>query len=87
MNVLQELKTENSAATKYLNAVEKFILNGKIDSAIKMLDVAKCAITLSARAHDELFENAQGNLSDEEWEAFEQSEKITLRFNRIANSI
>lgn len=72
--ILQNLANEVKTCRRYaLNAVKK-AEEGKISSAISMLDIAQTAKTCAMKAHDELWKVSGGKLNDTEFELFADAE-------------
>lgn len=65
---------EAKAAEKYTNSAIRFAEAGKSSTAWDMADVAKSAAVCAMQAHDALWTLSGGNLTAEEFEAFEQAE-------------
>ena len=65
-----------AAAEHYAAAAERFAAEGNFHAAWGAIDTVRCASTLAERAHEELWAAAGGNLTDEEWTAFEAAEFV-----------
>lgn len=74
-NILKSLKAENSAASKYLLSTQKFLANSNRKLAISMFDIANCAVACANKLHDALWSSSNGDLNNEEFEAFCKAEE------------
>ena len=67
-------ETEAAAAEHYAAAAWHHALAGRTSAAWADADTARCAATCAAQAHDDLWAAAKGELTTEEFEAFEVAE-------------
>lgn len=73
---LQRLATEVKNCKRYaLNAIKK-AEEGKIGSAISMLDIAQTAKICAMQAHEELWKVSEGKLNSKEFELFAEAETL-----------
>lgn len=84
---LQRLAIEVKACRRYaLNAVKK-AEEGKISSAISMLDIAQTAKTCAMQAHEELWNLSEGKLNDTEFELFADAETLDKDIQKAYQAI
>lgn len=84
---LQRLATEVKACRRYsLNAIKK-AEEGKISSAISMLDIAQTAKTCAMQAHEELWKVSEGKLNSEEFELFADAETLDKDIQKAYQAI
>lgn len=74
--ILERLEREVKACKRYAEGSIKKAKEGKIKSAINLLDIAQTAKTCSDQLHEELWKESQGNLNEEEFELFCKSETL-----------
>ncbi|WP_421776881.1 transcriptional regulator [Gardnerella sp. KA00243] len=85
--ILQNLANEVKICRRYaLNAVKK-AEEGKISSAISMLDVAQTAKTCASKAHEELWKVSGGKLNDTEFELFADAETLDKDIQKAYQAI
>lgn len=72
--ILERLETEIKTCKKYAENGVKKAKEGKIGSAISLLDIAETAKKCADQVHEELWEVSKGNLTDEEFQLFAESE-------------
>ena len=84
---LQRLANEVKACRRYaLNAVKK-AEEGKISSAISMLDIAQTAKTCANQYHDKLWEVSEGKLNSKELELFQGAETLDKDIQKAYQAI
>lgn len=84
---LQRLTSEVKACRRYtLNAIKK-AEEGKISSAISMLDIAQTAKTCASKAHEELWKVSEGKLNDTEFELFADAETLDKDIQKAYQAI
>lgn len=74
--ILERLETEVKACKRYTESSIKKAKEGKNGSAINLLDIANTAKTCADQLHEELWKESQGNLREEEFELFAESETL-----------
>lgn len=85
--IVKRLETEVEACKRYAeNAIIK-AKERKIGSAINLLDMAQTAKTCADQVHEELWEESQGNLTDEEFELFSEAETLGRELQKAYNEI
>lgn len=84
---LQGLEIEMKACIKYAKASEEKAKEGKIGVAINLLDIAQTAKTCAEQAYDSLWELSKGNLTEEEFEIFCDSETLRQDINKAYQAI
>lgn len=75
-DILERLETEIKACKRYAENSIKKSREGNIGSAINLLDIAGTAKKCADQLHEELWKESQGNLNDEEFELFCESETL-----------
>nr|DAU21799.1 MAG TPA: hypothetical protein [Caudoviricetes sp.] len=84
---LQRLATEVKACRRYALNVIKKAEEGKINSAICMLDIAQTAKTCAAQAHKELWKVSGGKLNSKEFELFADAETLDEDIQKAYHAI
>ena len=79
--ILEILKVETKAAKRFLKAAGKRADEGKRAKAIELFDIGSMAKKIADKAHDDLWKEAKGKLTEEEFESFIEAE--TLRGDLI----
>lgn len=74
--LLKRLETEVKACKRYAENSIKMAKEGRIGSAINLLEIANTAKKCADQVHEELWETSKGNLTDEEFELFAESETL-----------
>ena len=80
--ILERLQTEVKACKRYAESSIKKAKEGKIGSAINLLDIAVTAKKCADQAHEELWKESQGKLTDEEFEIFCEEETLYQDINK-----
>lgn len=84
---LERLEREVEACKRYAeNSIIK-AKERKIGSAINLLEIAKTAKTCADQAHEELWEASKGNLTEEEFKLFAESETLGLLVKKAYNEV
>ncbi|UQA84503.1 transcriptional regulator [Gardnerella vaginalis] len=85
--ILQRLANEVKNCKRYaLNAIKK-AEEGKISSAISMLDIAQTAKTCAMQAHEELWKVSEGKLNSKEFKLFADAETLDKDIQKAYQSI
>ena len=85
--ILQRLANEVKNCRRYaLNAIKK-AEEGKIGSAINMLDIAQTAKICAMQAHEELWKVSGGKLNSKEFELFADAETLSKDIQKAYQSI
>ena len=71
-------ETEAVAAERYAAAAWRHAQAGRTSAAWAAADTARCAATCATQAHDDLWAAAKGELTAEEFDAFEAAEAASL---------
>lgn len=87
MEALQGLRRETETCKRYMKASRKKVKEGKIGAAISLLDIAQIAKTCAEDAHEALWSLSKGNLKDEEFESFCESETLGMEINKVCREI
>lgn len=85
--LLQRLETEVKACKRYAENSIKKAKEKNIGSAINFLDIANTAKQCADQVHEELWEISKGNLTDEEFELFSESETLGRELQKAYNEI
>ncbi|WP_449460484.1 hypothetical protein [Streptococcus suis] len=85
--LLERLVAETKAGINFSNKAIEFAKAGRISKAWDMLDTAKCALTCTNQVHEQLWEFTKGDLTDEEFDIFCQSETVTTVFNQAVKVV
>lgn len=85
--ILERLETEVKACKRYAESSINKAKEGKIGSATNLLDVANTAKTCADQLHEELWKESQGNLNEEEFELFCESETLYQDINKANEEI
>lgn len=75
-DLLERLEAEVKACKRYAESSIKKSKEGKIGAAINLLDIAGTAKKCADQVHEELWKESQGNLNEEEFELFCESETL-----------
>lgn len=75
-DLLERLETEVKACKRYAENSIKKSKEGKIGAAISLLDIAGTANKCADQLHEELWKESQGNLNEEEFQLFAESETL-----------
>ncbi len=75
-DILERLETEIKACKRYAENSIKKSREGNIGSAINLLDIAGTAKKCADQIHEELWVVSKGNLTDEEFQLFADSETL-----------
>lgn len=75
-DILERLETEIKACKRYAENSIKKSREGNIGSAINLLNIAGTAKKCADQVHEELWEVSKGNLTDEEFQLFADSETL-----------
>ena len=75
-DLLERLDTEVKACKRYAENSIKKSKEGKVGAAINLLDIAGTAKKCADQVHEELWEISKGNLTDEEFQLFAESETL-----------
>lgn len=86
-DILERLETEVKTCKRYAENSMKKAKEGKIGSAINLLDIANTAKTCADQAHEELWEVSQESLTDEEFELFAESETLAIDIQKAYKAI
>ena len=86
-DLLDRLLAESKVGINYSKKAIEFAKEGRIKTAWNMIDVAQCALTCTKRAHEELWNLTNGDLTEEEFEIFCNSETVTTVFNNALEEI
>ena len=81
-DLVKRLEIETRACINFSNKAKAFAKEGNISKAWDILNVAKCALTCTNQVHEQLWELTKGNLTDEEFDIFCQSESVSTLFNQ-----
>ena len=73
-NAAARCAAESAAAERFAQAAQKFAAEGRTRAAWRAADTAHIAATCAIQAHEELWEAACGELTDDEFAAFEAAE-------------
>lgn len=84
---LQRLANEVKACKRYAEGSIKKAKEGKIGSAINLLDIAQTAKTCADQAHEELWKVTAGNLNDKEFELFCEAETLNQDIQKAYQAI
>lgn len=85
--ILERLETEVKACKRYAESSIKKAKEGMIGSAINLLEIAQTANTCADQLHEELWEISNGNLTDEEFELFCESETLGRVIRKAYNEL
>lgn len=85
--ILQRLTSEVKACRRYALKAIKKAEEGKISSAISMLDIAQTAKTCAEQAHEELWKVSEGKLNDTEFELFADAETLDKDIQKAYQAI
>lgn len=83
----QGCEYEAATAIRYAEAAISYAREGKTGAAWRMAEIAHAAAKCAAQAHDELWEITNGDLTEEEFEAFEKAEIALIKANAAAEKI
>lgn len=83
MNTLEQLKSENSTAKRYIEAIQKHLQNDERGMAISLIDTANMAVRTANQLHDKLDNQNNGIFNGEELEAFCQAEENNTTLKKI----
>ncbi len=75
-DILERLEIEVKACKRYAENSIKKSREGNIGSAISLLNIAGTAKKCAEQLHEELWKESQGNLNEEEFELFCESETL-----------
>ncbi len=75
-DLLERLEAEVKACKRYAESSIKKSKEGKTGAAINLLDIAGTAKKCADQVHEELWEVSKGNLTDEEFQLFAESETL-----------
>lgn len=75
-DLLERLETEVKACKRYAESSIKKSKEGKIGAATNLLDIAGTAKKCADQVHEELWKESQGNLNEEGFELFVESETL-----------
>ena len=75
-DIIERLETEVKACKRYSENSIKKSKEGNIGSAINLLDIAGTAKKCADQVHEKLWEVSKGNLTDEEFQLFAESETL-----------
>ncbi len=84
---LQRLTSEVKACRRYTRNAIKKAEEGKISSAISMLDIAQTAKTCAMQAHEELWKVSEGKLNSKEYELFADAETLDKDIQKAYQAI
>ncbi len=77
---------EGKFATMYAEKAISYAEQGFVTKAWNCADTAKMAADSAMNAHDDLWELSKGNLTDEEFEAFEKAEVAMVKARQAINA-
>lgn len=80
--LLQRLETEVKACKRYTENSIRKAQEGKIGAAINLLDIANTAKICADQVHEELWQDSKGDLSEEEFKLFAESETLYQDINK-----
>lgn len=86
-DLLERLEIETRACINFSNRAKAFAKEKNIRKAWDMLDTAKCALTCTNQVHEQLWELTKGDLTDEEFDIFCQSETVSTVFNQAVKAV
>ena len=81
-DILERLETEVKACKRYSENSIKKSKEGNIGLAINLLDIAGTAKKCADQLHEELWKESQGNLNEEEFELFAESETLDIELKK-----
>lgn len=84
---LKRLSVEVKACKRYAEGSIEKAKEGKLSSAINLLDIANTAKECADQVHEELWEASKGNLSDKEYELFCEAETLDREIRKAYQAI
>ena len=81
-NLLERLEAEVKACKRYAESSIKKSKEGKTGAAINLLAIAGTAKKCTDQVHEELWEVSKGNLTDEEFQLFAESETLDRKIKK-----
>ncbi|MDY3006317.1 transcriptional regulator [Anaerococcus porci] len=86
-DLLERLETEVKACKRYVENSIKKSKEGKIGAAVNLLDIAGTAKKCADQVHEELWEESKGNLTEEEFKLFAESETLDRELKKAYKEI
>lgn len=84
---LKQLELETKACKHYAERARAKAKEGKISIAINLLDIAQTAKTCADRAHEELWNAANGKLNNKEFKTFAEAETLNADIQKAYQAI
>lgn len=84
---LKRLAIEVKACKRYAESSIKKAKEGKIGSAINLLDIAQTAKTCADQAHEELWKVTEGKLTNKEFKLFAEAESLDKDIQKAYQAI
>ncbi len=81
-DLVERLEAEVKACKRYAESSIKKSKEGNIGSAINLLDIAGTAKKCADQLHEELWKESRGNLNEEEFELFAESETLDIELKK-----
>ena len=85
--IFKRLEAQVSACKRYAESSIKKSRQGNIGTAIDLLDIAQSAKICADQAHEKLWEESQGNLTNYEFELFAESETLDRNLKKAYKEI
>lgn len=85
--ILQRIEREAETCKRYAEKSIRKAEEGNIGAAINLLDIAQTAKTCADQVHEELWEESKGNLTEEEFKLFAESEALDRELQKAYKEI